>query len=162
MKNTHAHHIDKIQSELTRDPKGFWRYIKSNNRPRRSKITKNGNILPDSQCAKELALFFQSVYDSRVPELNVDAAIAASGAGSARVHIGRVQLYQVERALDRLKPKRSAGPDGLPAFMIRDGRALLAEPLLYIFNLCIQTSYFPVQWKVSRVVPVPRADKVMM
>lgn len=38
--------------------------------------------------------------------VHCDKIIAASGEGSAHVYIGRVQLYRVERALDRLKPKR--------------------------------------------------------
>ncbi|KAI8426424.1 hypothetical protein MSG28_005267 [Choristoneura fumiferana] len=69
----------------------------------------------------------RSVNDSRVPKLDVDAAVAASGAGSVRVHIERIQLNQVEKALDRLKPKRSAEPDGIPAYVVRDCRSVLAK-----------------------------------
>ncbi|KAJ0183926.1 hypothetical protein K1T71_000349 [Dendrolimus kikuchii] len=122
------------------------------------KITKDGNIIPEADCARELAHFFHSVYGTQKAKLNVDDAVAAGGGSSMRVHVDRLQLSQVSKALARLKPKHSAGPDGIPAFIMKDCQAILTEPLLHLFNLFIDFSFFPECWKVTRVVPVPKGD----
>lgn len=58
------------------------------------------------------------------------------------------------RTLSELKPKITAGPDEIPAFLLRDCRHALAKPLSIIFNICLRTSTFPKLWKHSRVCPV--------
>ncbi|CAG4961893.1 unnamed protein product [Colias eurytheme] len=75
---------------------------------------------------------------------------------STRVHIDAFSLKDVKEALASLKPKRSAGPDGIPAFLFRDCSGILAKPLQYIFNTCMRLETFPAQWKVTRVIPVPK------
>ncbi|XP_050343822.1 uncharacterized protein LOC126769229 [Nymphalis io] len=49
-----------------------------------------------------------------------------------------LSLADVELALEKLKPKRSTGPDGIPPYIIKDCRSVFASPLLYIkdVNLC--------------------------
>ncbi|CAG4957865.1 unnamed protein product [Parnassius apollo] len=91
---------------------------------------KDGVTLSDQESATKFAKYFYSVYNSEPARLNLDEAVLAGGAGSARVHVPQLQLGEVRAALARLKPKRSAGPDGIPAFVIRDCRSVLAEPLL--------------------------------
>ncbi|KAG6446679.1 hypothetical protein O3G_MSEX004560 [Manduca sexta] len=152
-------HLDIIQRNITNDPKAFWQYVKSKKGTvNRKKITRDGYILTDSECANEFARFFHSVYSDRRAKLDVAAAMAASGGSSARVHIGRLDLKLVEQALSRLKPRTSAGPDGIPAFIIKDCSAVLAEPLLHLFNQCMDASYFPTRWKITRVIPVPKGE----
>lgn len=155
----HAHnqHLEWIQQHFTKDPRSFWDYVRSKKATgNRKNIIKDGNILSDSECAKEFAQYFYSVYNSQQPRLDVNAAVASSGGNSSCVHIGCLALSQVTDALTRLKPKRSAGPDGIPAFVFRDCRAVLAKPLLHLYNLCIESSYFPETWKITRVIPIPK------
>lgn len=75
----------------------------------------------------------------------------------ARVALESLSMYDVKEALKRLKPKRSAGPDGLPAFLFRDCSSVLAKPLHYIFNKCLELGAYPVEWKLTRVIPVPKS-----
>ena len=77
----------------------------------------------------------------------------------ARVHLESLGPADVKRALAHLLPKRSAGPDGIPAYIFRDCRAVLVKPLLHLFNSCIRTASFPERWKLTRVVPVPKRSK---
>lgn len=107
---------------------------------------------------EEFAQYFHSVYSTRRAELNVTTAIEEAGNenGAARIHLQELQLEEVRTALAQLKPKRSAGPDGIPPYIFRDCRRMLAEPLLHIFNKCLKTSVFPERWKTTRVVPVPK------
>jgi hypothetical protein len=159
----HKQHQNRVQKNITNDPKSFWQFVRAEKATNHcKKITKNGNFLGDAECANEFARYFHSVYNSQRAKLDVEAAVEASGStsglSSARVHIGRLELSQVTKALARLKPKPSAGPDGIPAFIVRDCRAILAEPLLHIFNQCLETSYFPTRWKITRVIPVPKGE----
>lgn len=159
IRKAHKDHQDRVQNHLIEDPKSFWKYLKSlNKNSSGSKIYKDGVEVEGHQCAAEFAEFFQSVYSAARPKLDVDAAIMEAGArnGAARVHIDQLQLSDVLLALTKLKPKRSAGPDGIPAFVFRDCRMVLAEPLLHIYNLCLAEEAFPDIWKTTRVVPVPK------
>ncbi|CAH2046947.1 unnamed protein product, partial [Iphiclides podalirius] len=136
----HKNYLLRVQNVLHKDPTSFWNYTETKRGNRGvQKILKNGEVLNAQHCATEFAHFFHSVYSSHRAELDVSAAIAAAGGenGAARVHVGRLTLDEVRQALKQLKPKKSAGPDGIPPYLFRDCRFALAEPLLYIFNQCL-------------------------
>lgn len=84
---------------------------------------------------------------------------AGSDNAAARVCMDELRPEDVQRALQRLKPKRSSGPDGIPPYIFKDCRYILWEPLLYIYNKLIQTAVFPPRWKTTRVVPVPTGKR---
>ena len=46
------------------------------------------------------------------------------------------------------------GPDGIPAFLVRDCATIFARPLMVLFNLSIKCCCFPDIWKYSKVCPV--------
>ena len=51
----------------------------------------------------------------------------------------------------------AAGLDGLPAWLIlRVAAPVFCKPVAYIFNLSLQTSTVPQQWKEARIRPVPK------
>ncbi|CAF4921631.1 unnamed protein product [Pieris macdunnoughi] len=157
--STHEKYQDNVQRNITRDPKSFWDYVRCKKGSVNHKtITKNGNNLAESECAHEFANFFKSVYSPRIAKLDWEAAVAESGVSSARVHIASFDANQVREALIKLKPKRSAGPDGIPAFIIRDCRDFLTYPLLYLYNTCFESACFPERWKLTRVIPVPKGE----
>lgn len=110
------------------------------------------------------------MYSVEQAQLDVDNAIleAGSASGSARIHIDELQLSDVERSLAKLKPKTSASPNEIPAYIFKDCCSVLAEPLLFVYNRCLELGFFPdlypflyilfiSLWKVTRVVPVPKA-----
>ena len=53
-----------------------------------------------------------------------------------------------------LKNKLTAGPDGVPSFIVKDCMQAFSAPLCHIFNLILHTGFFPEKWKVARVYPV--------
>lgn len=159
----HNQYCNRVQGHLAKDPRAFWGYIRSRKGDsNQRKLIRDGRVLSQDECAKEFALFFQSVYNPEPPVLSVAAASASEAASAwpgARVHLASLGPADVKRALARLPPKRSAGPDGIPAYIFRDCRAVLVEPLLHLFNICIRTATFPERWKLTRVVPVPKSSK---
>ena len=66
-----------------------------------------------------------------------------------------VSEWQVLRALDTLQ-HTAAGLDGLPAWFLRVAVPVFCKPIAYIFNLSLQTSTVPQQWKEARIRPVPK------
>lgn len=82
--------------------------------------------------------------------------VATAPADAARLQVHTLQLADVKRALHKLKPKHSTGPDGMPPFIIRACDTVLVATLLHIFNACLNEGIFPDRWKLTRVVPVPK------
>jgi hypothetical protein len=155
----HDRYRDRVQGHLESNPKAFWEYVRARKGKSESKkILKNGRVMSDDECAGEFANFFQAVYNPDPPLLDAKVAsrAAAGTETGAWTHLGPVKVADVRKALARLPQKRSAGPDCIPPFIFGDCRAVLAEPLLYIFNHCIISATFPARWKLSRVVPVTK------
>ena len=57
--------------------------------------------------------------------------------------------------LDTLRPT-ATGLDGLPAWFLRVAAPVFCMRIAYIFNLSLQTSTVPRQWKEARIRPVPK------
>ncbi|PZC74482.1 hypothetical protein B5X24_HaOG207739 [Helicoverpa armigera] len=153
----HDRYRDRVQDHLATDPKAFWSYFRSKRgNSNNYRIVKNGTALSDQECANEFARYFHSVYSSEAAALDAETASAAAAPSAACAHLGLLEGGAVRRALARLPPKCSVGPDGIPPFVLRDCRFILCEPLVHIFNKCIETATFPEPWKLTRVVPVPK------
>lgn len=57
-----------------------------------------------------------------------------------------------------LKPQKSPGHDGIVPIMVQKAFDHLATPLLKLFNSILRIGYFPLRWKHSRVVLIPKAN----
>lgn len=89
---------------------------------------------------------------------DVDGRESSKGAraGATSVHVVEQTARDMRVVFRRLKPKRWVGPDGIPPYLVRDCRAGLDQPLLHVFNLCLQKGHYPDIWEVTRVIPVPK------
>jgi hypothetical protein len=56
--------------------------------------------------------------------------------------------------LQKLKPKLSSGPDGLPQLVLQELGEAIATPLSYIFNLSFRKSKLPDEWKIAKIIPI--------
>ena len=70
------------------------------------------------------------------------------------LHFNQFNTNDILTALLKLKPKFTKGPDGIPAFIVRDCAYALAEPLTILFNLTLRTCDIPNVWKTARVCAV--------
>ena len=64
---------------------------------------------------------------------------------------------QILKAAKKLKNNCVAGPDDVPAFIIKDSISCLLVPLCHIFNLILETGSYPTIWKSSRLCPVHKS-----
>jgi hypothetical protein len=58
--------------------------------------------------------------------------------------------------LSLLNPTKTQGPDGLPAWLLKENADLLAEPIAEIINSSFHESRLPPSWKEADIVPVPK------
>ena len=76
------------------------------------------------------------------------------------VHLPEFEEVEVTAALKKIKPKMTTGPDGIPAFLLKDCAYVLAYPLKILFNLCLRNCEIPSLWKRSKVCPIfKKGDK---
>ena len=76
----------------------------------------------------------------------------------------KFQFKTVERStvlaiLKSLKVSKSAGPDNLPACVIRDAAEELSEPIQHLANLSFTAGLFATSEKCAKVSPVYKADE---
>ena len=57
-------------------------------------------------------------------------------------------------ALKTLKVSKASGPDGISPRMLKHTALSISPVLAKLFNLSLQTSYFPLIWKQGNVIPV--------
>ena len=70
------------------------------------------------------------------------------------VHLLNIDKLDVEKGLYMLKPKYNFGIDQIPYYLVKDCRAILVEPLTYLFNLSLKTQTFPNDWKLAKISPL--------
>ena len=58
--------------------------------------------------------------------------------------------------LSAFNPSKAHGPDGIPAWLLKENADLLAGPVSAILNYSFHESRLPPSWKEADVVPVPK------
>ena len=78
--------------------------------------------------------------------------------GGMRFQLSSVTSENVLQVIKNLRSDCSTGADQIPTRFIKLVAECLAVPLKSIINHCIAKDYFPKQWKIARVSPVPKID----
>ena len=65
-----------------------------------------------------------------------------------------VHINGVTKLLSDIKPYKSSGPDGIPAFLLKEVALPLARPLTLVFQASLNQQKLSSDWKVAHVVPV--------
>ena len=61
-------------------------------------------------------------------------------------------------ALSNVK-NTSPGEDEIPYLLIKNLKVENKREILYMYNTCLQTGYFPDKWKVGLVIPIYKPGK---
>ena len=56
-------------------------------------------------------------------------------------------------------PNKAAGPDEIPARILKETAATIAPSLCTLFNRSLEVGYIPREWKLANVVPVHKKDE---
>ncbi len=62
--------------------------------------------------------------------------------------------------LSSLNPKKATGPDGIPAWLIKENADLFLAPITNIINSSFSKGRLPPSWKTADIVPIPKQKQV--
>ena len=124
--------------------------------------TKRGTpTVGDVERANQLNLFFNR-FDQPQPFTPLNTAAPTHLPPLAAISTAedtappKITTAQVCGELKRLRPRKAAGPDGVPPRLLKTCARELAHPLQRIFNLSLEEGRVPHLWKTSCIVPVPK------
>ena len=61
------------------------------------------------------------------------------------------------KLLESLKRKKATGLDDIPAYLLKDCANVIAKSLTHIINSSLTTGVFPTDWKLSKLIPIPKS-----
>ncbi len=150
-----------------KDPKQFWRKIKSitNDKEKHiiNKIRIDDTILHDSlSVAQALNRHFSSICSTLLP---VSYANEWRGNSvppvSSTFSFSRIMPSEVLNAIKEAKGNSSAGLDSLEIRYIKLAANVLMYPLADLFNLSLSTNELPIIWKPAQITPIHKAGDVL-
>ena len=59
-----------------------------------------------------------------------------------------------------LKSTKAQGPDGIPAWVLKENADTLAGPITNILNCSYRAGCLPASWKQADIVPIPKQSPV--
>ena len=74
--------------------------------------------------------------------------------GAIRVPLFDVDCDRVQKLLSKIKPHTAAGPDGLPAYLLKEGASELAPVFTLLFQSTLHQGKVPRDWKSAHVTPI--------
>ena len=134
--------------------KYFWSFLnglkRDSNLP--EQMSYNGTVLnTPEEIAEAFASHFQSAY-SDISDVNLDVLDSVPFASVLSAHnFSTEEIYEKLKSLDVSK---AAGPDGVPAVMLKNCAESLAMPLKNLFRFFFNFGHFPKMWKSSKLLPV--------
>ena len=114
-----------------------------------AKNVTNGNMM---ELAENINCFFHSVTSHLTPISKKVARVQPEFHPADFI----ITVTQVEKALQKLDISKSSGPDGIPAWILKQYASFLAYPLASIMNSSIREAYVPSQWKEADIVAIPK------
>ena len=67
--------------------------------------------------------------------------------------------HEIEDALRRMAPWKAPGPDGLPVVVWQQVWPTVKHWVVEIFEASLRLSYFPLAWKVAKIVVIPKGGR---
>ena len=160
----YSRYVRRTQSNLKRNPKRFWSFVnekrKENGLPSNMSL---GNETANTRVSicNLFAAHFSSVFRS-VPSSSSQIESALRDVPYNVINLSTMSFTEndILIALGKLKSSTAAGPDGIPAIVLKKCATILCTPLKLIFNRSITQAVFPECWKNSVMFPIfKKGDK---
>ena len=145
---------DIISPDLHQRPKRFWSYISSrkcdNNGVAPLRNT-DGLIYSDAKSKADiLNNQFSSVF-TQEPKDNLPDLGISTHPEMTPITINEAGVWKL---LQNIKPHKAAGPDNIPARILREAANNLAPAMTILFQASIDQGTLPDDWKTANVVPI--------
>ena len=160
---------EKTQSlNLDKDGSKLWKLAKSlsdESAPQATvTIQENGNLLSGQKAADHFINIYEDISNLEVPperRASVQRAQNEMQEDEAQEEVmtSAFTAKELEEALQRLKLKKSPGPDGITNEMILHLGEKSKEVLLKIFNSSWKTGSVPQCWKEADMIPIQKKGK---
>ena len=145
-----------IVQDIKQEPKRLYKYIRNQQRlkPGIGPLEKETGELAenDEETAELLNEFFQSVFIDESSEKLPDFADRVEPDCVLRTI--RITPAVVHDELLKLDTSKAAGPDGIPAVLLRSCADQLAFPLSQLYQKTLVTGKLPQEWKHAKITPI--------
>ena len=157
---------DKAISQIKNNPKAFYAYAKRFQKTFSGVgpiINTKGEIITDpAKIAEEQKVQYEKVFSKPMLDKKVtDPKEFFKIDESTKIGNIHFDYMDVRDAIDQLSLNASAGPDGVPAILLKEARDNLSEPLTLIWTKSLKTGDIPEIFKMAFITPVlkPGAPK---
>lgn len=152
-------YLTELEDNICSDPQAFWKHVKNQKKCVASShfVDINKPLFENSDIANCFSKYFSSVYENIQSNNTIGLpkhVIDNLNVPNKTLEILNISIEEVEWSINKLKPKRSCGPDLIPPYVLKGCVDIISVPLKILFNLSVSTNVFPEKWKVSRVCPV--------
>lgn len=162
IKTAYRSHLRNVEKDIDTDPKKFWNFVREKKGHQNVTHTMqyNGVSLENpTQISEAFANYFESVYSKELSLTKSVSEIVACTEPLPLAELFSLSLISdsdVMAEIKKLKPKKSAGTDGIPPYIVKGYGDLLTKPLTHIFNRSIILSKYPGLWKSTIICPIPK------
>ena len=155
-KNEYCLHLGRRLSDNLNGPKTYWsirnRLIIKKNVTNIPPLLENRNFIAN---VKAKANVFNVFLSAKCREVETGSTIPSFipqfQMPLLNMNIDRDKVFRIITSLDTNK---AHGCNGIPAAMIKICDQSVLEPLCCIFERCLETGVYPIQWKKANVIPV--------
>uniref|UniRef100_A0A2M4CUU6 Putative reverse transcriptase n=1 Tax=Anopheles darlingi TaxID=43151 RepID=A0A2M4CUU6_ANODA len=158
-RSRHSKYVFNLQRSMGSHPKRFWNLVKSR-RGSKAAIPKTlhyDGMTTDTDaesCELFAARFSKCFVSSNNCFEFLANAVRDTPPDVIDFPLLVVDESMVGNAIARMKQSYHAGPDGIPACVVKGCSDVLAPLLTMIFNKSFRLGYYPVAWKTSWMRPV--------
>lgn len=150
--------VAEAESNIKSDPKEFWKFVKlkkGNSGVPCNMTYLNKTVSGGNQIVHSFANYFKSTFQPS----NIFGPVNNRDSMSYNnFSVTEISEDEVFLKIKNLKSNNTAGPDSIPAFLIKDCVGIFSKPLTYLYNIILSTQTFPDHWKVSKIIPLFKKD----
>ena len=93
-------------------------------------------------------------------ELEVNNSINMLNSSNIRVPRSKLSsINEVKEAISELKPRKAPGCDNIPNLVLKVLPKEFIFLLTRVFNACFHIAYFPTEWKIGKIIAIPKPGK---
>ena len=145
----------KISANIKRDPKAFFKYVRSKMRSGRDipqeMLSGSQKANTDKEISELFGEYFGSVFQE---DTGHDFPIMNNIVGGDSGWESLIEPRAVEQVLRTVNPEKSMGADEIHPAILHHLAAELCIPLSMIFQRSLQDTEIPVDWKLANVTPI--------
>ena len=141
-----------LPSMLKNNPKQFWKYINPKPHKPLSLVDDDNKPIPDHNVAHVLNTVFSSVFTSE-PCTNLPECPYLDHPPMNEITF---EVNGITKLIESLKFTSSAGIDGINSKLLKNTKHVTSTFLCHIFQQSLSSGVVPQDWKVGKIIPVPK------